>query len=485
MELETNIIYCGDCLGKLKDIPNESIDLIYIDPPFSSNRNYAAFWQEQEERHFEDRFENVGVYLGYMEPRLKELYRVLKPTGSFYYHCDWHASHYIKMLLDSGDRLFGYSNFRNEIVWKRRYGTFSTVHESNKFGSCTDSLFFYAKTEDAPFYPQYSFKDANYQEYVKKTFRYVDENGRCYRVDNLANPAPRPNLMYEYKGYKPPKNGWAISREKMEQWDKEGRLYFPEKLDGRIQRKRFLDELKGKPVQNLWDDIEMVSSQSDERLGYPTQKPEALLERIIRASSNEGDIVLDAFCGCGTTLVVAEREKRKWIGIDISPTACRVMARRLEGNFYIKEGKDFWVKDLPKTVEELRQYPPFEFQNWAINAIGGVPSKVKVRDGGIDGKLYPIEKIQKEKTEGIDLFGDIDRYIPIQVKRTDQVGQPDIDNFETAMKRDKRNSGIFVGFDFSRDAQKEIRRAEREEGLEIQPITVAEIVERQMDKQLL
>ena len=219
-------------------------------------------------------------------------------------------------------------------------------------------------------------------------------------------------------------------------------------------------------------------------MGYPTQKPEALLERIIRASSNEGDTVLDAFCGCGTTLVVAQREKRRWIGIDISPTACRLMANRLEDNFYIKEGKDFWIKDLPKTVEELRQYPPFEFQNWAINAIGGVPSKVKVRDGGIDGKLYPIEDIRKEKTEGIDLFGDIDRYIPIQVKRTDQVGQPDIDSFETAMKRDKRNKGIFVGFDFSRDAEKEIRRVQREEGLEIQPITVSQIVDSQMDKRL-
>jgi hypothetical protein len=150
----------------------------------------------------------------------------------------------------------------------------------------------------------------------------------------------------------------------------------------------------------------------------------------------------------------------------------------------MKEGTDFWVRDLPKTVEELRQYPPFEFQNWAINAIGGVPSKVKVRDGGIDGKLYPIEDIKKEKTEGLDLFGGIDRYIPIQTKRTDQVGRPDIENFEVAMKRDRRDKGIFVGFGFSRDAEVEIRRAEREEGLGIEPITVAQIIEQQLDKQL-
>lgn len=480
MELETGVIYCGDCLMKLKDLPDESIDLIYIDPPFSSNRNYVAFWQEQEKRHFEDRFENVRAYIDYMTPRLKELYRVLKPTGSFYYHCDWHASHYVKILLDS-DYLFGYSNFRNEIIWKRRYGTFSTVHKSNKFGSSTDSIFFYVKTKDTPFNPQYSFDNEEYQKYVKRTFKHVDENGRLFRIADLANPAPRPNLMYEYKGYKPPKNGWAISREKMEQWDKEGRLYFPQNPKGRIQRKRFLDELKGKPVQNLWDDIEMVSSQSTERLGYPTQKPLALLERIIKASSNEGDIILDAFCGCGTTPMVAQREKRKWIGIDISPTSCRVMAKRLESNLGLKEGRDFWVRDLPKTIEELREYPAFEFQNWAINAIGGVPSRVKVRDGGIDGRLYPIEDIKKEKAVGMDLFGEIDRYIPIQVKRTDQVGRPDIENFEVAMKRDGRNQGIFVGFSFSRDAEKEIRRIEREEGLEIETVLVSEILERQMN----
>ncbi len=482
--LETNVIYCGDCLLKLKEIPSDSIDLIYIDPPFSSSRNYVAFWQEQEKRHFEDRFENVSAYVDYMRPRLKELHRVLKPTGSFYYHCDWHASHYIKVLLDS-DYLFGYSNFRNEIIWKRRYGTFSTVHESNKFGSSTDAIFFYVKTKDAPFHPQYSFNDEEYQRYVERAFKYVDETGRRYRIADLANPAPRPNLMYEYKGYKPPKNGWAISREKMEQWDKEGRLYFPKNPDGRIQRKRFLDELKGKPVQNLWDDIEMVSSQSGERLGYPTQKPLALADRIIKASSNEGDTVLDAFCGCGTTILSAQLLKRKWIGIDISPTACRVIAKRLEDTTGIKEGQDFVVKDLPKTVEELRIYPAFEFQNWVINALGGVPNKVKVRDKGIDGKLYPIEDIKKEKKEGIDLFGDIDRYIPIQVKRTDQVGRPDIENFEVAMKRDKRERGIVIGFDFSRDALKEIRRIEREEGLFIEPKTVSQIVEDQLDKSLL
>ena len=184
------------------------------------------------------------------------------------------------MLMDA---IFGVANYRNEITWKRRYGTFSTVHESNKFGVSTDTLLFYAKSQDATFEPQYTFDDPQYREYIKKAFRYV-EKGRRYRVDNLANPALRPNLIYEYKGYPPPKNGWAISQEKMAQWDAEGRLHFPKKPTGRIQRKRYLDELKGKPVQSLWDDIRMVSSQSAERTGYPTQKPLALLERIIEAS---------------------------------------------------------------------------------------------------------------------------------------------------------------------------------------------------------
>ena len=430
MELETGVIYCGDCLTKLKEIPDESVDLIYIDPPFSSNRNYVAFWQEQEKRHFEDRFENVRAYLDYMEPRLKELYRVLKLTGSFYYHCDWHASHYVKMLLDS-DKLFGYPNFQNEVIWAYQIGGKS----SKRWGRKHDSLFFYSKSN---------------------VFFFNADNVRVSRKKGT-------HMKINY--------------------DSDG-MPIQVKVDKKTGKVYQYPVHEGKLPDDVWVDIQQINREAAERLGYPTQKPEALLERIIRASSKEGDVVLDAFCGCGTTLVMAEQEKRKWIGIDISPTACRLMAKRLEDNFYIKEGKDFWIRDLPKTVEELRQYPPFEFQNWAINAIGGVPSKVKVRDGGIDGKLYPIEDIRKEKTEGIDLFGDIDRYIPIQVKRTDQVGCPDIENFEVAMKRDKRNEGIFVGFSFSRDAEKEIRRVYREEGLDIKPIIVQEIVDEQMDKRL-
>ena len=352
-------LWTADNLDILRGINSESVDLIYLDPPFNSNKNYEApVGSKAAGAAFKDTWtlsdldvawmgliadeqpalahvlraaqfthgKGMQSYLTMMAVRFLEMRRVLKPTGSIYLHCDPFASHYLKQLMDA---VFGHRNFRNEVTWKRRYGTFSTVHQSNKFGVATDTILFYARTEKAPFFPQYSFEDPQYRAYVKKTFRHKDRNGRRYRIADLANPAFRPNLIYEYKGYQPPKNGWAISREKMELWDTEGRLHFPKRPTGRIQRKRFLDELKGKPVQNLWDDIKMISSQSQERTGYPTQKPLGLLERIIRASSNEGDVVLDPFCGCATACVAAEKLGRQWVGIDLSPVAYRLVQERL------------------------------------------------------------------------------------------------------------------------------------------------------------
>ena len=448
--METNIIYCGDCLKKLEQIPSGSIDLIYIDPPFSSNRNYVAFWQEQEKRHFEDRFENISVYLDYMYPRTKELYRVLKATGSFYYHCDWHASHYIKGMLDRGD-LFTYSNFRNEVIW--HYKTF-VGQVKRYFPRKHDVILFYTKSSKWTFNQLFDEDYKNTIDYDRWN-RYLVEGNKIIGA-NMPMQDTRFTRFYRrwvrQHGHEPQPNDVVY-------------------------------EVKGQPLDTVWD-IKAVDPKDKNRLGYPTQKPPKLLRTIILSSSNQDNIVLDAFCGCGTTLVEAQKNKRKWIGIDISPTACRLVANRLWKECNLKEGVDFYIRDLPKSVEELRAYPPFEFQNWAINALGGIPNIVKSRDKGIDGKLYPIEDIKKEKKEGIDLFGDIDRYIPIQVKRTDQVGSPDIEQFETIMKRDKRASGIYVGFSFSRDAEKEVRRAERDEDLEIELITVNEIVERQLDKQL-
>ena len=423
--MDTNVIYCGDCLIKLKELPDESVDFIYIDPPFSSNRSYVAFWQEQEKRHFEDRFENVRAYLDYIEPRVKEIYRVLKPSGSFLYHCDWHASHYVKVLLDRDD-LFGYRHFQNEIVWYYRGAGVSP----KRFARRHDIMLFYSKSDEWYFDP-----DPARQPYAEATLERFS-----HYIGNVRG----------------------------------SRDYGIQRLNP-----------KGKHPDDVITDIQPEAPSSLARLGYPTQKPIPLLDRLIQCFSAPDSIVLDAFCGCGTTLVSAQSNKRRWVGIDISPTACRVMAKRLEDETGIKEGEDFLVLSMPKTVEELRVYPAFEFQNWAVVALGGTPNKVRVRDMGIDGKLYPIEDIQKEQKPDADMFGIIDNYIPIQVKRTDQVGRPDIENFEVAMKRDKREKGIFVGFDFSRDALREIRRVEREEGLIIEPTTVSQIVEDKLDKSLL
>jgi len=422
-----NILYYGDNLDILKrHIADESVDLVYLDPPFNSNANYnvlfaekdgtqaasqiRAFedtwtWDHEDETVFADLVTKGGkvadclqafrtlmgpcdmlAYLVMMAPRLVELRRVMKDTASIYLHCDSSASHYLKMLMDA---VFGATNFRNEIIWKRKTGRGETQHKSFKFGTCTDTILFYTKTENNVFNSQFNFMADGYQDYVDKFFKHEEENGRRYRIDNLASPSPRPNLIYEYKGYKPPSNGWAISKEKMELWDKEGRLCFPKNKEGRIQRKRFLDELKGKPVQSLWDDIEMVSSQSNERLGYPTQKPVALLERIIQASSNEGDVVLDPFCGCGTTIAAAQKLGRSWIGIDITHMAITLMKKRIEDAFG-GEAK-YTVLGEPTSLPDaaaLAESDPYQFQWWALGLVGARPvEQKKGADKGIDGKI--------------------------------------------------------------------------------------------------
>ena len=239
---------------------------------------------------------------------------------------------------------------------------------------------------------------------------------------------------------------------------------------------------KGVKENDVWI-IPVINSQAKERLGYPTQKPLALLERIIQASSNESDVVLDAFCGCGTTLEAAAKWKRRWIGIDFSPTACRVMAQRLEDRLGLQVGKDFELRDMPRTAEQLRRMPPFEFQNWAVVALGGIPNKVKVGDYGIDGRLY-LADMAKERQERAQpgkqtIFETLDRWYPIQVKQVDRAGRPDIDSFETAMRRDKRLKGYFIAFGFSSDAIREIQRANTQDSLDIVPVTVDEILEHE------
>ena len=404
----------------LKEIPDESIDLIYIDPPFNSNRNYETFWGDTEEkRAFDDRFGDADAYISYMRLRIVELYRVLKKTGSFYYHCDWHASHYVKIMLD---QIFNFNNFQNEIAWHYKRWPVRTSY----FQRMHDTIFFYSKTAD-----------------------------------------PKRIFNTEYGGR---------TESTLRRWKDKQIIASHDEKGKRLPSGSLEESSRGVPIDDVWN-IPIIAPSAKERLGYPTQKPIALLERIISVSSNKGDVVLDAFCGCGTTLVAAQKLGRKWIGIDISPTACRVMAQRLWDDSRLKEGQDFELINMLRNEKQLREIPPFEFQNWAVIALGGIPSHIKVGDYGIDGKLYPIER-EKIKNAEKGLFGDIDTYYPIQVKQKDKVGRPDIDAFETAMRRDKRHKGYFISFDFTEDAIKEIKRLDKEGELEIIPITVKELLDK-------
>lgn len=425
----TNRLFYGDNLDVLREhIRDESVDLIYLDPPFNSQATYnilfrtptgenskaqiEAFedtwdWNDGTEQAFDEVMtsgntaaaemlramrsfmneSNLMAYLTMMTIRLIELHRVLKSTGSLYLHCDPTASHYLKIMLDA---IFGAACYQNEITWKRRVGFSSAVHESRRFGVCTDIILFYTKSDAATFNPQYNRDDPDYQRYIEERFTSIDENGRRFQPTSLVNPAPRPNLTYEYKGYQPPANGWMISREKMEQWDKEGKIYFPKNPNGRLRRKSYADELRGMPIQNLWLDIPELNSRAGERLGYPTQKPVALLERIIAASSNEGDVVLDPFCGCGTAVHAAQKLGRQWTGIDITHLAISLIEKRLKDAF---PGIVFETHGTPKDFEgamALAERDKYQFQWWAVSLVDAVPfgGKKKGADGGIDGFIY-------------------------------------------------------------------------------------------------
>ena len=480
-----NQLFYGDNLPVLREhIPDESVDLIYLDPPFNSKRDYNLLFKSPKgvtsaaqieafedtwhwspdvtEREYDEVLKgpnsDVGkmmkalveflgrndmtAYLVMMANRLLELHRVLKPTGSLYLHCDPTASHYLKIVLDA---VFGKENYRNEITWKRRVGMSSAVHESNRFGICTDTIFFYAKTEDALFHPQYNKDSAEYQDYIRERFTLVDADGRRFQATSLVNPAYRPNLIYEYKGYKPPPNGWMITKEKMEQWDREGRIYFPEDKEGRLRRKSYVDELKGMPVQNLWADIPEINSQAQERLGYPTQKPLALLERIISASSDPHGVVLDPFCGCGTAVHAAQKNDRKWIGIDITCLAISLIESRLKKAFpeaFGEEGQrrlQYEVIGTPKDLEsarDLARRDKYQFQWWAVSLIDEAQpwqGKKKGADTGIDGIRY---------------FRDLDRKevhtMLISVKGGENVGPAMVKDLIATLARDKADIGLFI-----------------------------------------
>jgi len=482
--LDTRVIFCGDNLQKLADFPDASVDLIYIDPPFNSNRNYEVFWGEtREKRSFQDRHASTQAYIEFMRPRCLELARVLKKTGAFYYHCDWHASHYVKVMLD---QIFGEDSFVNEIVWQRT----SAHNDPSQFGRVHDTIFFYAKGEPHTWNQHY--EDADERYFAAHDFE-KDEEGLLFRKRDLTAPAhgDSGSGQYEWKGRTPPKGRmWSYTKQNMEQLEAEGRIVYTK--TGMPRLKIYADALKGIPLQDVWVSPDLwLNAASKERLGYPTQKPLALLERIINASSNPGDIILDAFCGCGTALVAAENLGRQWIGIDVSPTACRVMAKRLrdvcglpEDEALWKAGRGFVVRDLPWTLEKLRAIPPFEFENWAVIALGGIPNKTQVADRGIDGRIYPLSSLPRKSGEAVGELAFMDAWYPIQVKQKDKVGRPDIDSFEAVMTRENRTKGFFVAFDYSSDALTEIDAFFRRSGKAIVALTVKEILDEEIAKKL-
>ncbi|HQU93866.1 MAG TPA: site-specific DNA-methyltransferase, partial [Pyrinomonadaceae bacterium] len=445
-----NTLYYGDNLNILRDyIKDESVDLIYLDPPFNSNRNYnvlfknetgtesesqiTAFedtwhWNLQAEQTYNELInepDQVGrmveafrsfigqnqmmAYLVMMAVRLKELHRVLKPTGSLYLHCDPTASHYLKILLDT---IFGGTNFRNEIVWKRQ-----TAHSDAKkrFGNLIDVILFYGKTSDAFFRPVYGEHDP---EYIKKFYRHDDNDGRgVYQLADMTSPNPRPNMMYDWKGFSFPTNGWRYEKATMERLDNEGRIYYPTDNAGnydtgkRLRLKRYLNDLEGSIVTNVWTDINPLHASMAEMLGYPTQKPVALLERIILASSNEGDVVLDPFCGCGTTIAAAQKLNREWIGIDVTHLSVGLQKLRLKDSFgltALTQSQADKYKELPpdtykvvgqpedlEGAKELAARDKYGFQWWVLPLIGakafgseaGKKEGKKGADGGIDGNI--------------------------------------------------------------------------------------------------
>ncbi|HZQ90469.1 MAG TPA: site-specific DNA-methyltransferase [Terriglobales bacterium] len=327
---------------------------------------------------------DMMAYLAMMAPRLVELHRVLKVTGSIYLHCDPTASHYLKMLMDA---VFRPQYFVNEIVWKRSSAHSDAKQGAKHFGRVSDTILFCSKSDARTWNPLYTPYDP---EYIERDYRRVDPDGRRYRIDNLQGPggAAKGNPQYEFLGVT---RYWRYTKAKMEELYRQGRII--QTRPGAVpQYKRYLDEMPGVPVQNVWVDIPVINNRSNEKLGYPTQKPEALLERIISASSNEGEVVLDPFCGCGTAVAVAQRLKRRWIGIDVTHLAINLIKKRLADAYgaAVRDTYEVIGEPLDATgAAELAKQDPYQFQWWALGLVGARPvEKKKGADQGIDGRLY-------------------------------------------------------------------------------------------------
>lgn len=442
---QTNTIYCGDCKDILRKFPEKSVDLIYADPPFFSNQQYEVIWGDGFEiRAFEDRWKGgIPNYIMWMQDRLMECHRVLKDTGTMYLHCDFHAGHYLKVEMDR--HIFSEQNFRCEIVWQKirvKKG------QSEHFPKVHDTILVYSKSDKFTFYPQFRPLD---EKYVKSHFSQVDKKGRHYRLVSFIQGGQGPKRRFGEKWIEPPvAKHWIWGQERIDEAWKKGRLVILK--SGRPYLVNYLDESKGNQVGDIWMDIPPINAVANERLGYPTQKPEALLNRIISASSDPTNIVLDPFCGCGTAIVVAHKLGRRWIGIDVSPTACNLMQKRLR-KLHVSAG----MMGMPLTEDDLRKLQSFDFQNWVVHRLYGKVSAKKSSDMGIDGYTF----------EGF----------PIQVKQSDSIGRNVVDNFETAMRRRNAKKGVIVAFSFGHGSYDEIARVKLEEEMEIIAITVKDLIE--------
>ena len=359
------------------------VDLIYIDPPFDSKADYRTKINlpggdiEQkptaiEQFAYSDTWENgTASYLMMIVSRLAMMREFLSENGSIFVHIDWHVGHYVKLVMDE---IYGKDNFVNEIVWKRKGGS---ANPTNRLGVVTDSLFWFSKSGSAIVNQQFTKDSDEAKKYIDERFNNIDEKtGRKYLKSPIVSPNPRPNLTYDYKGYKPPANGWSISIELMEKWDLEGKLYFPPNGSGeRIYRKIFLDEYQGQPIQNLWTDVFVINPVAKERLDFATQKPEALLERIIKLSTNEGATVADFFSGSGTTAAVAEKLGRRWIATDLGKPACMVARKRLIDNdakpFLYQHVGDYQVEMARSTMG--RKFRIGDLSEIVLGLFGALP----------------------------------------------------------------------------------------------------------------
>lgn len=435
-------LHYGDNLQVLREsFGDESVDLIYLDPPFNSQADYNVIFRDQQGEQsgaqilaFTDTWKwgleseqaindllvshgqlakflqdlvgflgrnSLSAYLVMMAVRLVELHRVLKSTGSLYLHCDPTASHYLKMILDV---VFSARNFRNEIIWKR-----SSAHNDGKrWGGVHDVILFYSKGKEFTWNPVYTPYD---DEYVSQFYRHDDKDGKGpYTLSDMAAPegggmaainkvTGKPNGWYEWEGFEPPARGWRYKRETMQRLHDEGRIYYPKDKTKRPRLKRYLADMLGVSVQDVVTDIGPLSPHAFERLGYPTQKPVALLERIISASSNPGDVILDPFCGCGTTISAAEKLGRNWVGIDVTHLSVGLIKARLKRDFDLVVGRDYQEHGTPRDAQAAQYFAeqdPYQFQFWIVGeigaqAFGGLGDSKKGKKGGdtgIDGQLF-------------------------------------------------------------------------------------------------